>query len=88
MHPPTAAAHCDCDQGLLMALPFALKGEEGRKEEIEKKVKEMIREDRLDMAVSKREESEMTPKLLWGDWEENAYFLRVEIHRCTEEVRT
>lgn len=30
------------------------------------KVKEMIREDRLDMAISEKEESEMTPEFLMG----------------------
>ena len=48
-----------------MVLPCALKGRRKERRNREK-VTEMIREDRLAMAISKREESEMTPKFLMG----------------------
>lgn len=66
VHPPHSSSfHCDCDQ--LDGVTLCTQGGEGRTERRNReKVKEMIREDRLDMAISKREESEMTPEFLMG----------------------
>ena len=61
---------------------------EGRKERRNtEKVKDMIMEDRLDVAISKREELEMTSKFLMERLDNNGSFIRLDIHRYIERVR-